>query len=95
MTIDRHNFQQTLNQILQRKLNKKLDFLKSIHLFKSMSRTLLVKLDYCFVKKKYAKGDIVYKSDEPTKKLVIIQMGTFEQYSARTAAHLTDTGLKR
>ena len=47
------------------------------------------------MKKKYSKGDFVYKVGEPSKKLVIIRKGTFEQYSQDTTAHLTDTGLKR
>ena len=37
----------------------------------------------------------MYKVGEPSKKLVIIRKGTFEQYSQDTTAHLTDTGLKR
>ena len=60
-------------------MNKLIDFLRQCPHFKTWTRGNLVKLSYYFKKKKYRRGNVIYRKDEPCKYVYIVFSGEFEQ----------------
>lgn len=62
----------------QKKLNLKVDFLKTLPLLKSWNRDSLVKLSFIFKEQKYKRNHIVFKQGEDCDKIFIVAEGEFE-----------------
>jgi len=73
------DYERSLGKIQKKQMNKMIEFLKQCPHFKSWTRTNLVKLTYYFKKKKFRRGNYIYKKDDPCRNIYIVYSGEFEQ----------------
>ena len=78
-TLNKEAFLKSMANINLKRLNLEIDFLLSISIFAKMSRRIVRKNLNFMKKRKFIRGQIVYKEGEKANKVYFIQKGTFEQ----------------
>lgn len=58
--------------------NEKIEFLKSLDIFKHWSRLSVRKVVNVFEKKKYRKGNVIYRENDPANEIFIVASGEFK-----------------
>lgn len=76
--LSKEGYEKVLGKIEHAKLNKLVDFLKSVPTFKHWSKSALLKLTYFFKKKSFIRNQVVYKEGDNSKFLYVIKEGEFE-----------------
>ncbi|OMJ94684.1 hypothetical protein SteCoe_2017 [Stentor coeruleus] len=87
VVLKKNDFKKTLSYITEKKINEKVEALKKIPLFSTISHLELQKLSYYFSEVKYYKGQIVYREKTPSDTLYFIKSGDFKLTKAEYDHH--------
>ena len=77
--MDRVTFQGSIKAIEEKRLNDLLSFLKSIPLFGSWTKGLLLNIKYDLIKKIYSYNSVLYREGEPSGKVYIVMSGNYQE----------------
>ena len=76
--LEKIDYQKVFGKIQEKILNQKIDFLKSVVVFKSWNRVAVAKLTYYFKEVELLRGHYLYREGEPCRQTFVIQSGSFE-----------------
>jgi len=76
--LSKEDYEKVLGKIEHAKLNKLVDFLKSVPSFKHWSKSALLKLQYFCKKQTFIRNQYVYKEGDDPDFVYIIHQGEFE-----------------
>ena len=76
--LSKNDFNLCLGQIEKKKLNEKINFLRSLPLFSALTKTSISKLTYQFSDISTIKGQILYKEGDPADYIFIVKSGQYE-----------------
>ena len=78
-TLDKEAFLKSMENINLKRLNNEIEFFFSISIFAKMSRKMVRKYLNFMKKRKFIRGQILYKEGDQANNVYFVKKGTFEQ----------------
>lgn len=91
LSIDKNDYKKILSELEEKRLEKELkQFKKEYPIFESWTLNQMIRLFNCFSKRTLTQGEYLYKQNEESDYVYIIEEGTFEVYSLISFGWLND-----